>query len=134
MGQISNHNTSYDYERALTPELDIEIENPQHQLVEVGPTYPPLGFVAMLVLQNILQPFLVSTSLDDSAKAKRVYWNFQISILRKVNSFDLKDLDMTDYYITFGRDWLYALGCSSHLQELGHYCGGTAEDHPRLRS
>ena len=74
-----------------------------------------LSFVTPLVakkfdvLPDILHdPFLVSTSVGQSVVAKRVYQNFPISLSNRVSYLDILELDMLDFNIIFGMDWLHA--------------------------
>ena len=61
------------------------------------------------------QPFLVSTTVEESVVAKRVYQNCPISLPNRVSYVDLVELDMSDFVIILGMDCLHAcfasIGC-----------------------
>ena len=74
-----------------------------------------LSFVTPLVakmfdiLPNILhEPFLVPTLVGKSVLVKRVYRNCPISLPNRVSYVDLVKLDMLDFDIILGMDWLHA--------------------------
>ena len=81
-------------------------------LLDTGAT---LSFVISLVakrfdaLPDILhEPFLVSTLMGESVVAKRVYQNYPISLPNRVSYVDLVELDMLDFDVILGMDWLHA--------------------------
>ena len=74
-----------------------------------------LSFVTLVVakkfdvLLDILhEPFLVSTPVGESVVAKRVYQNCPISLHNRVSYVDLVELNMLDFDIILGMDWLHA--------------------------
>ena len=61
------------------------------------------------ILPDILHElFIVSTPVGESVVAKRVYRNCPIMLPNRVSYVDLVELDMLDFYIIFGMDWLHA--------------------------
>ena len=56
----------------------------------------------------LLDPFLVCTPVGESILAKRVYRNCPISVLHKIIPCDLIELDMIDFDVILGMDWLHA--------------------------
>ena len=54
----------------------------------------------------------MSTSVGESVIAKRVYQNFPISFPNRVSNVDLVELDMLDFDIILGMDWLHAYSAS----------------------
>ncbi|KAH0727836.1 hypothetical protein KY290_003558 [Solanum tuberosum] len=68
-------------------------------------------FVAMKfeILSDVLEePFSVCTPVSDSVVAKRVYRSCPISLSHKVTLVDLVEIDMLDYDVLLGMDWLHA--------------------------
>ena len=53
-------------------------------------------------------PFSVSTPVGESVIARTVYRNFPISFFHKIIPCDLIELEMVDFYVILGMDWLYA--------------------------
>ena len=83
-----------------------------YALIDPGDT---LSFVTPLVakkfdvLPDILhEHFIVSTSVGDSVVSKIVYPNCPISLPNRVSYVDLLELDMNDFDIILGMDWLHA--------------------------
>ena len=94
-----------------------------YALFDLGAT---LSFVTPLiakkfdVLLDILhEPFLVSTLVGESVVAKRVYQNCPISLPNRVSYVDIIELDMLDFNIILGMDWLHAcfasIDCSTRV-------------------
>lgn len=74
-----------------------------------------LSYVTLLVAMNfkmspkkIPEPFLVSTLVGESVVAKQVYRDYPITILHRVILFDLIEVDMVDFDLTLGIDWLHS--------------------------
>ena len=74
-----------------------------------------LSFVTPLVakkfeiLTDILhEPFIVSTLLGSRLLQKKVYKNCLIMLPNRVSCVDLAELDMLDFDIILGMDWLHA--------------------------
>uniref|UniRef100_M1DZ46 Gag-pol polyprotein n=1 Tax=Solanum tuberosum TaxID=4113 RepID=M1DZ46_SOLTU len=61
------------------------------------------------VLPNVLlDPFSISTIVGDSVVAKRVYRKCLVSLSHRVILVDLVDLDMQDFDVICGMDWLHS--------------------------
>ena len=61
------------------------------------------------ILPDILhEPFIVSTPVDESVTAEKVNRNCPIMLPNRVSYVDLRELDMLDFDIIFGMDWLHA--------------------------
>ncbi|WMV45510.1 hypothetical protein MTR67_038895, partial [Solanum verrucosum] len=58
--------------------------------------------------ETLSEPFLVSTPIVDPVIARRVYKNCIVTVSQKVNSADLVDLEMVDFDIILGMDWLHS--------------------------
>ena len=68
-------------------------------------------FVAMkfvILPEELLEPFSVSIPVGNSIVAKRVYRSCPISLSYKVTLVDLVELDMLDFDVILGMDWLHA--------------------------
>ncbi|KAH0773630.1 hypothetical protein KY290_010767 [Solanum tuberosum] len=83
-----------------------------YALLDPGAT---LSFVTPLVAmkfeilpEELVEPFSVSTPVGDSVVAKRVYRSCPISLSHKVTLVDLIELDMLDFDVILGIDWLHA--------------------------
>ena len=83
-----------------------------YALLDPGAT---LSFVTPLVakcfeiLPDFLhEPFIVSTLVGDSVVAKRVYRNCTIMFPNIVTYVELLELDMLDFDVILGMDWLHA--------------------------
>ena len=79
-----------------------------YSLLDPGAT---LSFVTPLVAKNfdilpdiLHESFIVSTPVDESVIAKRVYRNCPIMLPNRVSFVDLVELDMHDFDIIFGMD------------------------------
>ena len=75
---------------------------------------PELLYVTPLVakhfdtLPDILhEPFIVSTLVGEVVVSKRVYRNCSIMLPNRVSNIDLVELDMLDFHIILGMDWLH---------------------------
>lgn len=58
--------------------------------------------------EQLLEPFSVSTLIVESVIAKRIYRDYTISIYHKDTTADLVELDIVDFDIILGMDWLYS--------------------------
>ena len=58
-------------------------------------------------LKNLSEPFSVSTLVGDLVIARRVYRNFLVTVSQKVTSTDLVELEMVDFDVNLGMDWLH---------------------------
>uniref|UniRef100_M1DI19 Gag-pol polyprotein n=1 Tax=Solanum tuberosum TaxID=4113 RepID=M1DI19_SOLTU len=56
----------------------------------------------------LLEPFSASTNVGDSVVAKRVYKRSLISLSHRVTLVDLIELEMIDYDVILGMDWLHS--------------------------
>ena len=56
----------------------------------------------------ILEPILVSTPVGDSIVAQKVYKKYPVIVLHRVLLADLIELDMVDFNVILGMDWLYS--------------------------
>ena len=83
-----------------------------YALLDPGAT---LSFVTPLVtrkfdiLPDILnEPLMVSTPVGESVVAKRVYRNCPIMLPNRVSYVELVELDMLDFDVILGMNWLHA--------------------------
>lgn len=60
-----------------------------------------------------LYTFYVSTPIGGSIVAKRVYRNCPISLSHRITHVDLIELDMVDFNVFLGTDWLHS--CYAYL-------------------
>ena len=68
----------------------------------------PLVDIKFDVLPNVLvEPFLVSTPVGDSVVAKRLYRSCPILLSNRATLVDLVELDMLDFDVILGMDWLH---------------------------
>ena len=58
--------------------------------------------------ETLSEPFSVSTPVGDPIVARWVYRNFPINISHKVTSADLVELEMVDFDVILGMDWLHS--------------------------
>ncbi|KAH0650238.1 hypothetical protein KY284_030150 [Solanum tuberosum] len=58
--------------------------------------------------ERLCEPFCVSTPVGESILAERVYRDCPISISHKSTRADLVELDMIDFDVILGMDWLHA--------------------------
>ena len=56
----------------------------------------------------MLELFIVSNPVVESVVAKRVYRNCPIMLPNRVSYVDLVELDMLDFDVILGMDWLHA--------------------------
>mgnify|MGYP003624051582 CR=1 FL=1 len=56
----------------------------------------------------LLKPFSGCTPVGDSVVAKRVYRKCPISLSHRVTLVDLVELDMLDFDVILGMDWLHS--------------------------
>ena len=81
-------------------------------LVEPGSTLsfvtPYMASIFDRTPESLLEPFDVSTPVGESIRAKRVYRACIFSIYHRDTIIDLIELDMTDFDLIFGIDWIYA--------------------------
>ena len=75
----------------------------------------PLSFFTPLVakkfdiLPNTLhEPFIVSNPVGESVVSKKVYKNYPILFPNRVIYVELVEIDMHDFDVIFGMDWLHA--------------------------
>ncbi|KAH0657055.1 hypothetical protein KY285_031937 [Solanum tuberosum] len=61
-----------------------------------------------VIPEKVCEPFGVSTSVGESILAERVYHDCVISINHKSTMADLVELDMVDFDVILGMDWLHA--------------------------
>ena len=52
-------------------------------------------------------PFFVSTPVGESVIARTVFRNCPILVFHKIIPCDLVELEMVDFYVILGIDWLY---------------------------
>ncbi len=72
-------------------------------------------YVAMrfdVSLEVLLDYFSVSTPIGESIVAKRVYRNYPISLSHRVTHIDLVELDMLDFDVILGMNWLHSCSAS----------------------
>ena len=69
-------------------------------------------------LENISKPFSVSTLVNDPVISRRVYRNCPVTVSQKVISADLVELEMVDFDVILGMDWLHSC-YDSTIVELG---------------
>ncbi|KAH0672236.1 hypothetical protein KY284_023323 [Solanum tuberosum] len=74
-----------------------------------------LSFVSPLTVvkfnvspETLSEPFSVSTPVGDPVIARRVYKNYPITVSQKVTSADLVELEMVDFDVIIGMDWLHS--------------------------
>uniref|UniRef100_M1DPF5 Gag-pol polyprotein n=1 Tax=Solanum tuberosum TaxID=4113 RepID=M1DPF5_SOLTU len=61
-------------------------------------------------------PFKVSTPIGDSIVAKRVYKNCLVFVSHRVTHVDLGELDMLDFDVILGMDWIPAFFASIYCR------------------
>jgi len=66
--------------------------------------------------EELKEHFSVSTPVGDSVVAKRVYRRCPISLSHRVTLVDLIELDMLDFDIILGMDWLHACFASIYCK------------------
>lgn len=55
----------------------------------------------------LLEPILTYTLIDESVVTKRVYLNYPVLVFHKVIPCDLVKLDIVDFDVIVGIDWLH---------------------------
>ena len=58
--------------------------------------------------ETLSEPFSVSTPVGDLVIARRVYRNCPVTVFQKVTSADLAELEMVDFDVILGMDWLHS--------------------------
>ncbi|KAH0636085.1 hypothetical protein KY290_036497 [Solanum tuberosum] len=58
--------------------------------------------------ETLSEPFSVSTPVGDPVIARRVYRNCRVTVSQKVTSADLVELEMVDFDVILGMDWLHS--------------------------
>ena len=58
--------------------------------------------------ETLSEPFSVSTPVGDPVIARRIYRNCHVTVSQKVTSVDLVQLEMVDFNVILGMDWLYS--------------------------
>ncbi|WMV32688.1 hypothetical protein MTR67_026073 [Solanum verrucosum] len=58
--------------------------------------------------ERLFEPFCVSTHVEESIIAERVYRDCPVSVNHKSTMADLVELDMVDFDVILGMDWLHA--------------------------
>ena len=61
-----------------------------------------------ILADTFQEPLVVSNSVGESVVAKKVYRNCPIMLPNRVSYVDLVELDMLDFDIILGMDWLHA--------------------------
>ena len=61
-----------------------------------------------VLLEKLYELFCVSTLVGESILAERVYRDCLVSINHKDTMADLVELDMVDFDVVLGMDWLHA--------------------------
>ena len=64
------------------------------------------------------EPYKVSTLIGESIVPKRVYRNYVVFILHKVLPCDFVELDMVDFDVILGMDWLHAYYGSTIVEPI----------------
>lgn len=59
-------------------------------------------------LEKLSKPFLVSILMDESVVARRFYKKYPITVLHKIILADLIELEMVDFNVILGMDWLHS--------------------------
>ena len=59
-------------------------------------------------LKKIPEPFLVSTLMEESVVTKQVYKKYLVTVVHRVMLADLIELDMVDFDLILGMDWLHS--------------------------
>ena len=58
--------------------------------------------------ETLSEPFSVSTPVGDPVIARRVYRNCPVTVSQKVTSANLVELEMVDFDVILGMDWLHS--------------------------
>ena len=56
----------------------------------------------------LAEPFLVSTLVGKSIVSQRVYQNCPIMVSHKVTLVDLEEIEMIDFDVILGMDWIHS--------------------------
>ena len=59
-----------------------------------------------IVAESLDRPFIVSTPVGESIVARRVYRGCTVEIIDRQTSVDLVELEMVDFDVIMGMDWL----------------------------
>ncbi|XP_069149268.1 uncharacterized protein [Solanum lycopersicum] len=70
---------------------------------------PYVAMIFDIIPKQINETFSVSTPICESALAERVYRDYLVSVNRKSTMTDLIELDMVDFDVILGMDWLHEL-------------------------
>ncbi|KAH0644675.1 hypothetical protein KY284_032559 [Solanum tuberosum] len=73
---------------------------------------PSVAMKFEILSEVLLEPFTVSTPVGYSVVAKRVYRSCPISLSDRVTLVDLVELEMLDFDVILGMDWLHACDAS----------------------
>ncbi|WMV24604.1 hypothetical protein MTR67_017989 [Solanum verrucosum] len=83
-----------------------------YDLLDLGVTLSSVTpYIAMRfdgLLEVLSEPFSVSTPVGYSVVAKRVHRRCPISLSHRVTLIDLVELDMIDFDVILGMDWLHS--------------------------
>ncbi|WMV57896.1 hypothetical protein MTR67_051281 [Solanum verrucosum] len=82
-----------------------------------SPNMVTINFIVSL--ETLSKPFLVSTPVGNQVIVRRVYRNCPVTVYQKVTSADLIELEMVDFDIILGMDWL-------------HFCYASADYRTRI--
>lgn len=81
-----------------------------YTLINLGSILPFVTpFIAgrlCIVVESLNQPFIVSTLVDESIMTMRVYRGCTVEIIDRLTSVDLAELEMVDFDVIMGMDWL----------------------------
>ena len=81
------------------------------------PLFTPLVAKIFDILPYLLhEPFIVSTPVVDLVIGKRVYRNYPIILPNRVSYVELVELDMVDFDVILGMDWLHACFASIYCR------------------
>ena len=69
---------------------------------------PLMGVNFKMSPKKIPEPFLVSTLVGESVVSKQVYRDCPITVLHRLIFADLVELDMVDFDVIPGIDWLHS--------------------------
>ena len=72
-----------------------------------------------VISELLLETYLVSNPFSESIVARKVYKNYPMSILHRVIPCDLVELDMVDFDVILGMDWLHASYASIDCRTRG---------------
>ena len=97
-----------------------------YALLDSGATlsvFTPLIDKKFDILLDILnEPFMVTTPVDESVVAKRVYKNCPEMFPNRVTHVELVEHDMVDFNVILGMDWLHScfssIDCTKRVVEF----------------